>query len=192
MLDLDGFRAMNGLAGRWVTLDAVFIFGARYAIVLMAALLLAYAAAAWRTTHFEGRVENLYHVGWTVALAYAAEQIIGFLYFRSRPFVALEGVVKLIDKSPLEKSFPSGHATAAFAIAFGMMLHNRKWGWALVVLALYVSLSRIAVGVHYPADVAGGMIVAALAALITAPVKKAIEPYLELFPVFRKYKRKNI
>ena len=147
------------------------------------------AAAAWKTSHFEGRVENLYHVGWTVALAYAAEQIIGFLYFRSRPFVALEGAIKLIEKSPLEKSFPSGHATAAFAMAFGLLLHNRKWGWALVVLALYVSLSRIAVGVHYPSDVAGGMIVAALAAMITAPVKKAIEPYLELFPVFRKYRR---
>lgn len=189
MPDVEGFRAINSLAGRFVTLDAFFIFGAQHAIVLMAALLLAYAAAAWKTSHFEGRVENLYHVGWTVALAYAAERIIGFLYFRARPFVSLEGVVKLIEKSPLEKSFPSGHATAAFAMAFGLMLHNRKWGWALILLALYVSLSRVAVGVHYPSDVAGGMIVAALAAAVTAPVKKAVEPYLELFPVFRKYRR---
>ncbi len=188
--DVAGFRAMNGLAGQWVWLDAVFIFMATYLIVVMAALLFAYVAAAWKTDHFEGRTENFWHVCVALALALAAETAIGFLYFRPRPFVALDQVVKLIGKSPFEKSFPSGHASAAFAMAFAMYMHNRKWGTVFLLLAFLVGIGRIIVGVHYPLDVMGGMIVGYLAALSAAPVKKAIEPWLELFPVFRKYKRR--
>ena len=191
-LDVGLFRALNGLAGRSVASDAVFIFGAKHLIVVMAALLLAYVAAAWKTDHFEGRVENFWHVMITVALAFVAEQVIGFLYFRPRPFVALDAVAKLIEKSATEKSFPSGHATAAFAMAFGLLLHNRKWGWVMLALAAWVGVSRVFVGVHYPSDILGAVVVAALAAWATRPVKKAIEPYLELFPVFRKYRKRTV
>lgn len=190
-MDLALFRAINGWAGRDVGLDAAFIFGARHLIWIMAALVAAYAAAAWRTGHFEGRVENAWHVAVTVAIAFVAEQIIGFLWFRPRPFVALEGVTKLIEKSASEKSFPSGHATAAFAVAFGLMVHNRKWGGAMAVLAAWVAVSRVFVGVHYPSDVVAGAVVGGLAALATRPVRKAIEPYLELFAPFRKYKKRQ-
>lgn len=189
--DLSVFRAINGLAGHSASTDAFFIFGAKYLIFLMAASALAYVAVAWKTSHFEGRVENFLHVVVGAGLAFLAEQSIGFLWFRPRPFVTLEGVAKLIDKSPLEKSFPSGHASVAFAIAFGLLLHNRKWGWAFVVLAAFVGFSRIAVGVHYPSDVLGGIVVGYLAARLAAPVKKAIEPYLDLIPFFRKYKRRD-
>lgn len=188
--DIVAFRALNGLAGRDAALDAVFIFGAKYLIYIMAALVVAYVAAAWRTDHFEGRIENAWHVVVTVVLAFVTEQLIGFLWFRLRPFAALEGVIKLIEKSATEKSFPSGHATAAFAVAFGLLLHNRRWGWAMAVLAAWVAISRVLVGVHYPSDVLAGAVVGGLAALASRPVRKAIEPYLELFAPFRKYKKR--
>ena len=186
---IEGFYALNSIAGRSDRIDAIFIFGAVYLIVIMAAALVGYMVFSWKTSHFEGRFENLTHVSITVILAFITERLIGFFYFRPRPFVDLEGVVKIIEKSPEAASFPSGHATIAFALAFGMMIHNRRWGWVFTVLALYVGISRIIVGVHYPADVVGGIIVAAVAAAITAPIKRKIEPYLELFPVFRKFKR---
>lgn len=188
-LDVAAFRAINHFAGLSVSWDAVFIFGARYLIYLMPLVAVAYVFTAWKTTHFEGRVENFWHVGWTVVIAFVIEKAIGFIWFRPRPFVTFADVHQLIDKSGLDKSFPSGHSSVAFAMAFGLLLHNRKWGSLMLALAFWVGLSRIWVGVHYPLDVLGGLVVGLIAAWFTAPAKKAIEPYLDLFGFFRRYRR---
>jgi undecaprenyl-diphosphatase len=59
---------------------------------------------------------------------------------------------------PLTSSFPSGHATAAFAAA--TLLSNRSWHrWILYPLATLVALSRIHVRIHHASDVLGGAII---------------------------------
>jgi membrane-associated phospholipid phosphatase len=58
-------------------------------------------------------------------------------------------------------SFPSGHATAIFAIAgiWVMALPGRTiLRAALMLLAVLVSLSRVMVGVHWPIDILWGML----------------------------------
>lgn len=187
--DIQGFRALNELAGTSDAMDAVIIFGGTWLVFIMVALVLGYLALSWKTSHWEGRFENMVHVSVTVLLAFVIEQVIGFFWFRARPFVELEGVTKLIDMAATSKSFPSGHSTFAFALAFGILIHNRKWGWSFVLLALFVGLSRVAAGIHYPSDVAGGLIVGVVAAVLTAPVKRRIEPLLDWIPFFRLYKR---
>lgn len=191
-LDISSFRAINGMAGRSDALDAFFIFCATYLIFAMVALVLAYVAVAWKTSHFEGRVENLAHAAWAVAIGVLVQVPFAYFWFRARPFAALEDVVKLVDRMPNEKSFPSAHATLAFALAGSIALRNRRWGNVLLVLAALVAFGRVAAGVHYPSDVVGGTLVGLLAARLAAPVKKGIEPYLEFLPVFRKYKRRDV
>lgn len=58
--------------------------------------------------------------------------------------------------------FPSGHAQSAGAFWGGLALRwPRRWLLALgLVLIAGVSLSRVALGVHYPGDVAGGLLLA--------------------------------
>ncbi|MBO7676168.1 MAG: phosphatase PAP2 family protein [Erysipelotrichaceae bacterium] len=65
-------------------------------------------------------------------------------------------------------SFPSGHATVSSALltSFYLIKKNRKlltYGSVLVVL---ISLSRVALGVHYPTDVLTGIILGAVPVLI--------------------------
>lgn len=177
-LDLSAFRAANGLAGRTPALDAAFIFCATYLPFVMVALVLAYALPFRAAAGAVSRLADAAHVLAAVSLAFVIEQVIGFLWFRLRPFAALEGVTKLADRLVTEKSFPSGHATFAFALAAAVALHDRTWGNVLLGLAALVAFGRVAAGVHYPSDVVAGAVVGLLAARIALPVKQAVLPYL--------------
>ena len=55
-------------------------------------------------------------------------------------------------------SFPSGHATTAGAIAMALALLFPRWRWFFIVAGLVVAISRPVLGVHFPSDVAAGLI----------------------------------
>lgn len=55
-------------------------------------------------------------------------------------------------------SFPSGHASFMFALAFAMNHFSWRAGFILVLLATLTGLARVAAGVHYPLDIIGGAI----------------------------------
>src|SRR5689334_10928451 len=75
------------------------------------------------------------------------------LFNRPRPFV-VDPSAPVIGHRPDDGSFPSGHATAAFASAVTLsVVAPRLWvvWWSLAAVVAY---SRIYLGVHYPLDVA--------------------------------------
>jgi len=57
------------------------------------------------------------------------------------------------------KTFPSGHTTAAFALAGVIALNSfsNRTRWLVLLFAVFIGLSRIAVGAHWPLDVLAGM-----------------------------------
>lgn len=59
------------------------------------------------------------------------------------------------------KSFPSGHTAAAFSVASVVVLSIRQSPIKFIVLlyALLIGLSRIAIGAHWPMDVLAGAII---------------------------------
>ncbi len=54
------------------------------------------------------------------------------------------------------QSFPSGHATTAFALAAVVGFVSPRWFYPGLALAAVIGLSRITEGVHYPSDVIAG------------------------------------
>jgi membrane-associated phospholipid phosphatase len=65
---------------------------------------------------------------------------------------------------PSSRSFPSGHAAAAFAFAGGASRPLPSASPALNALAALVSYSRVHTGVHYPGDVIAGALIGAIVA----------------------------
>ena len=77
-------------------------------------------------------------------------------------------------------SFPSGHATAftAFVLILAAALpapHRRRALVAAIVLSLLMAFSRLYLGVHTPADVSVGLLIAAAAAWLTTRFAPRIE-----------------
>jgi membrane-associated phospholipid phosphatase len=101
----------------------------------------------------------------SAALALLINQVIGKLWHRDRPFQAHPSVHVWGSRSQ-DPSFPSDHASAAFAIAFAVFFFDRLAGSLFLGAAVLLAAGRVAIGAHYPADVAAGCLVGLGAALI--------------------------
>lgn len=82
------------------------------------------------------------------------ELVIKPLVARPRPTLEMGAII--VGGLKNDFSFPSGHATIAFAMAAVLSLYEPKLTKWFYALALFISLSRIYLGVHYPVDVLAG------------------------------------
>jgi membrane-associated phospholipid phosphatase len=99
------------------------------------------------------------------ALGYVLNQVIHALYDRPRPYEAHAGVWHPYA-SGTDASFPSDHASAAFGIAWAVLLVDRVVGAVFLAVAVVVGVSRVVVGAHYPGDALAGAGVGLVAALL--------------------------
>jgi membrane-associated phospholipid phosphatase len=79
-------------------------------------------------------------------------------------------------------SFPSGHASASFAVATVMARHYPRLGGFVYSLAAAISASRVWRGSHFPTDVLAGVLLGVLAGILVtyspAQWRSAIGPAL--------------
>ena len=80
---------------------------------------------------------------------------------------------------PTSFSFPSGHTSSAFAAAFTLLWHNRKFGIPLAFFAAVMGFSRVYVQVHYCTDVLFGVLSGAVCALIAVAIVKFLFPVVD-------------
>ena len=86
-------------------------------------------------------------------------QVPKFLFDAARPPAVLDTqIFSIVGKGIKAHSFPSGHSASAVLAATVVSLFCRRLWLSVIVLCLgfAAALSRIAVGVHWPADVLAG------------------------------------
>lgn len=84
---------------------------------------------------------------------------------RERPYKIIEQLHTFgIDLR--DYSFPSGHTTASFSLATTIALNMPRLGLFVFVMAMLIGISRIYLGVHYPTDVAAGIILGIFASVV--------------------------
>ncbi|MFZ4507029.1 MAG: phosphatase PAP2 family protein [Fimbriimonas sp.] len=168
-LDLEVFRTIH-LGWHGPILDPFFwVFsslGLGYVQLLLSALVLCFP-----------RYRRLF---WPLVLAIAISGLPLAQVFKQ--FIYRERPSHLVWAHPQEgfkyDSFPSGHTSTSFAVAFLLcFLLPRRFAWVKVlalVLATCVGISRIYRGVHWPSDVVAGVFCglcgAALVRLLVSPI----------------------
>lgn len=120
--------------------------------------------------------------------ALLANNLIGMLWHHPRPFAMPTGHNFLYHEA--DPSFPSDHMTVIMTVAFTFLLrrHVRLLGLGLAVLGTLIGWSRIYLGVHFPIDMAGAIVIAFSSALLIHIISPLFMPslYTPLRSLYRK------
>lgn len=101
------------------------------------------------------------------AFTHAVKPLVG----RARPTVFDDAGLfgrRMFDGSFDYISFPSGHATHAAALFAALAFAFPAGRLPFLALALWFALTRVVLGVHYPSDVAAGLLVGLVVAILVA------------------------
>ena len=102
----------------------------------------------------------------TALFALLVNQIIGLFWQYPRPFMM--GIGHTLIPHVADSSFPSDHMTLICGVAFGLLVQPkvRRIGSILFLLSIPVAWARIYLGVHFPLDMLGALLVTSMCALV--------------------------
>jgi undecaprenyl-diphosphatase len=155
------FVYIHNFSGRSPIFDGIGIFFANYLVYFLVFgfffLVLVESGPRRKLYRFaEGALATLLSRG-------IVTELIRFFYHHPRPFL-FYGFTPLISESSW--SFPSGHMTFLFALATVVWYADRRWGIAYFILSAVVGVARIYVGVHWPLDILGGVVIGIVCGII--------------------------
>jgi undecaprenyl-diphosphatase len=158
-LDNDLFLLLNAGPNPSAIVAGLALFATKFLMLLIPI----YLVWLWVSG---GRRNRLTAIALCVALGIAIvmSYMIGLVAFRPRPFMVGLGNA-LVDHRP-NSSFPSNHGLA-FAVCATLLFMVRRKGaaWAAAAVGVIVAWSRIYIGVHYPLDMVGSIVVGTIAAM---------------------------
>src|SRR3954451_17508695 len=179
-MDFQIYKAVNDSGPHF--LHGVFRFMANDLVAVIVVLVALLFLIPWRTQLLERRRAAVAATA-AAGLALLIAQPIANAIDRARPFVDHPTQSHLLVGRSTDPSFPSDHATGAFAIAVAIWLYDRTIGTVFLAVAVLMGFARVYVGVHYPGDVLGGAILGGLVALLLrwGPLRRALEAVADFF-----------
>jgi undecaprenyl-diphosphatase len=146
---------------------AAYVLWPLAATLVLIALLFPSARGMARTVLIGFGIRILF-IFFAVLLPVLAGEIIKDIVGRGRPFVG--GQANAFNFSHFAgteayASFPSGHATVAFALAFAVSAVWPHLRGAMLVYAILIGASRLVLLAHHPSDVVAGALVGVIGAM---------------------------
>jgi undecaprenyl-diphosphatase len=160
---------INQLSGRSPVIDTAVVALSIYGVYVIVAAVV----VRWWWIGKSNKLRERYLAivcGVSAACGLFLNQGVLLFIHRIRPYDA--GVSHLLIAPSADPSFPSDHATLAFAVAFALLLAGARRGWIFLVVAAAVGASRVYIGIHYTSDVLGGAATALVAAAICVTLVK--------------------
>lgn len=167
MDNISVFFQIFNLNGKSPVLDQLMIFGATSLIYLASFLAL---ALGFKGGIKEKKTALLIFLG--LAIAFILIRMIHLFIHEPRPFATFHFLP--IVPEPTLNSFPSIHTTIISIIAFSFTYFKSRWNLLFLPVMIWIGLSRVYVGVHYPLDIIGGFATAIVALIIAAQIKRII------------------
>ena len=183
--DRNDFNVVRHFANSTSWLHGFMVFMAKYGIVFLAIALL----VGWWLGRRENSPRKVAIAVWSALaalVALALVQPISNAAREQRPFVNHPEVHKLIAHAA-DYGFPSDHATAAGAVAAGLLFLSWRLGVVTTLIALLIAFSLVYVGVHFPQDVLAGLalgaVVAVIGVFVIVPLLTRILEWLTRTPI---------
>lgn len=146
------FLQIFSLSNQNVFLDALMIFGAVY-LIWVTAILVIFLGIFCKEKEHKALFLSILGAVISEILIF----LIHLFIFEPRPYIALS-INPLINVTN-PAAFPSVHTTLMAVPAFAYLFVKSKWTPLFMFFLIWVAISRIFVGVHYPFDILGGILV---------------------------------
>lgn len=189
-LNITLFRMINDLGKEHTYLNPLFIFLAEYSLYFLAIAVVVF----FFTPNGRNRI-MVVCACLTFIFAEVVGKLVSNLHTNYQPFSVLDDVNKLIEKD-INNSFPSDHTILFFSFCMTFWLFSKsRYRFIWLIVAVLVGISRVGVGVHYPADILVGALISMGAALIVykiVPKSKTIQRLLSTHKKLEKTKSENV
>jgi len=188
------FHAINDI--RFPGLDSIMLLGTAlgdhglfplYLGVLALMALVVVNTPFQDSAHHRVRVSRWMAVIAVFSLAYLLDgMLLGYLKplldFPRPPLALPQGTVNIIGAPEYHHSLPSGHSSFAMLVAASLWpVLNRKWRVAGALFVLWVGVSRVSLGAHFPADVMAGFVSSLVVVLLVYVAVQKLGRFVEVW-----------
>lgn len=156
------FLKINTSIGRHPFVDKLMLVAADNLVFILVLFSL-----LWATTDLEAQGAHLLAMYLKLMMTAFAFGIglswsIGWLLPNPRPIKTLPKMTQLLEPFGTWKSFPSDHTIGSFTVATVTMLMGAPLWLVCILYAMAgtIAVGRVYVGVHYPRDIVGGLVIA--------------------------------